>query len=177
MKINRTISGLLIFVVIVAALVVILRVADWLPGKIQKGTIETYGSIEEVRNTLGIDKVYVPSYFPEDLSWPPSLILAQRKPFDVIVMTFNGRDESSAMLVIIQSSAGHHELFEPFRILEVREETEYELKGRTAILQTGLCKDGQPCSKMIWKEGPFTIDVLMKASPFDTIRIAESMLH
>ena len=52
-----------------------------------------YGDFEEMRTTLGIRQVFVPSYFPEDFRWPPTGILAQGKPYPAVIMEFERSGE------------------------------------------------------------------------------------
>ncbi len=61
---------------------------------------------------------------------------------------------------------------------EVKEQTQYRLKGRNVLLQVGTCDNEMPCSRMTWREDNGShYTVLLTSSPFELIRIAESMIR
>jgi hypothetical protein len=174
---RKIIVGFLYFVVTVAVLIGGLKLINWVPSVVQEGFIGEYKSIEEVESKLKIRDVYVPSYFPQSFKWPPDTIWAQTKPFTAIVMEFRNQDKGELGLIISQVAAGAH--FIPaskIRIAEVREKAAYSLKGRKAVLEVGTGKNEEPCSSISWTEGGYRMTVVMKSSPFDLLKIAESML-
>jgi hypothetical protein len=159
---RKIIVGFLYFVVTVAVLIGGLKLINWVPSVVQEGFIGEYKSIEEVESKL---------------KWPPDTIWAQTKPFTAIVMEFRNQDKGELGLIISQVAAGAH--FIPaskIRIAEVREKAAYSLKGRKAVLEVGTGKNEEPCSSISWTEGGYRMTVVMKSSPFDLLKIAESML-
>jgi hypothetical protein len=68
-------------------------------------------------------------------------------------------------------------LEEKIKIIDVIESVSYPVKGRNALLRVGVCQRNEPCSGITWKEGQYTIHVLAKSTPFELIKIAESMLR
>ena len=100
---NKKIARFLSFALMIGLLIVALKVVNWLPLAMQQETVRRYDSIEEVRAALNMKDIYVPSYFPQQIIWPPSAILAQSKPFSAIVMEFTRADKRNIALVISQS--------------------------------------------------------------------------
>lgn len=174
---KRNVLGILAFAVTIAVLVVTLRFMNWLPTAIEQGTIRSYESVEEVRTKLGIRDIYVPSYFPETLKWPPSEVLAQQKPFDAVVMEFRRAGDAEVALVISQAKSADFVYDGAVAFTEVNEEVPYDLKDRKAILEAGICEDRTTCSRISWNEDGTFIRITMKSQPPQLIRLAESMLH
>lgn len=165
------------FLLAVAAVFFVLRALNWLPLLLQKDTMRRYGSLDEVRATLNIRDVAVPSYYPQSISWPPSEILAQAKPYPAVVTVYARAGSGEAVLVISQAASDRFPRDAALAISAVKERVPYRLNGRDALLEVGLCKTGETCSRISWKEGDFRIIAAMKATPFELIRIAESMLR
>jgi hypothetical protein len=72
------------------------KIANYLPMALQKDTMRKYKSIKEVKSKLNIRDVYIPSYFPQIL-WPPSTILAQDKPFVAIILEVNRTEKGISL--------------------------------------------------------------------------------
>lgn len=158
--------------------VMLLAIGNWLPSLMEQDFPKSYDNIEEAGRFLGPDSILIPAYFPEGITWPPSLILAQKKPFKAIVMEFRKAQSMETVLVVIQSSSPHgYKQLQRITLSEIREETEYGLKGRTALLKTGDCDNGKLCSSMTWQDRDMYCTVLLMSPPFELIRIAESMVR
>ena len=166
---------LLIFIIAVSALAGLIRLAGMVPAMMQTGIMKRYGSIEEVRKKLNIRDIRVPSYFPQTLAWPPSRILAQTKPFTAVVMEFRSKSKEDVALIICQSASADFAPDGRLDIVQVREKTAYSLKGREALLEVGACRNNEPCSRMSWNEGGYRMTVAMESTPFDLIKVSESM--
>lgn len=177
-KIGKTLRGLLWMLVLAALAVALLAAANRLPSLMQKGFAREYDSVEAAKRALDLDAVSVPAYFPEGITWPPSFILAQRKPYPAVVMEFKEATTGETVLIVIQSSlrSGGDAQLQRIRLSEVKEETRYPLKGKMVLLQVGVCGSG-PCSRMTWQDGALRFTVLLRSSPFELIRIAESMIR
>ncbi len=169
-------QGILSLAVMVSVIVLALVAANWIPGTFDSTLMREYGSIGEVREKLRIKTLYVPIYFPETISWPPSKVLAQRNPYEAVVMEFEGVEEGRPLLVISQSVSGDFLAFERLRMVEVAEHSTYEFKGRQALLSAGTCNTGRRCSMLSWSEDPYHIRVLMSGDPFGLISVAQSMV-
>ena len=173
---NRT-TGFLSFALAIGALVGILIVMNWVPMAIQKDTFRRYRSIDEVRTALNIRDIYVPSYFPQHIVWPPSEILAQGKPFPAVVMEFKEVQSGEIVLVLSQSQGGSFPAGPAIDLATVKETVPFMMKGRSAVLAVGECEKNETCSRITWKEGAYTVTALLKAAPFELTKIADSMLR
>jgi len=154
-----------------------LMVTNWLPTVLQEGAMKKYGSVEEVQSKLKIKDIYLPSYVPQSIAWPPSRILAQSRPFLAVLMEFAHRKTGDVDLVISQVSDRGSIPDRKLSLVLIKEKTTYPLKGRSALLEVGFCMNDVPCSRISWHEGNYTISVAMKAPPFELLKIADSMLR
>ncbi len=174
---GRKIIGFLSFGLVLVALAGALKVMNWLPSAVQEGFIREYRNIEDVREQLKIRDIYIPSYFPQPVKWPPSAIWAQTRPFTAIVMEFSNVENGHIELTTSQVSAGARFIQDDkIKIEQVREKVGYSLKGRKALLEVGACGNEERCSTISWTEGKYRITVAMKSPPFELIKISESML-
>ena len=130
---NRT-TGFLSFAIAIGVLVVLLAVMNWVPRAFQKDTFRRYGSIDEVRTALNIRNIYVPSYFPQHIVWPPSEILAQGKPFPAVVMEFKDAGSGEIVLVLSQSQGGPFPAGPAIDLASIKETVPFMMKGRSAVL-------------------------------------------
>ncbi len=173
---NRT-ADVFSFALAIGVLIVLLAIANWVPTAFQKDMLRRYRSIDEVRAALNIRDIYVPSYFPEHIVWPPSEILAQGRPFPAVVMEFKDAKSGKVVLVLSQSQDGPFPAGPALTLAGVKETVPFIMKGRKAVLVVGECAKNEPCSQITWKEGPYTVTALMKAAPFELTRITDSMLR
>ncbi len=172
-------QGLFSLAVMVLVIIGALVVANWIPGTIDNTLMRQYPGIYEVRQELRIRTVFVPSYFPDTVSWPPSKVLAQTRPYEAVVMEFVSSETSESgelLLVISQSASGAFMPFELLRMDEVAERSIHEFKGRSAELSAGTCTGGFRCSLISWREDTYHIKVIMRGDPFELIAMAESMV-
>lgn len=174
---RKKILGFFYFAATIAILVVILKVTNWLPTVFQEGMMKKYGSIEEVKAKLKVRDIYVPSYFPQNVKWPPSRILAQSRPYFALLMEFSISETSGTSLVISQVAGSGPVPEEKLALTQIKERATAPLKGRTALLEVGTCKKDLSCSRISWNEGEYRLTLTMKAPPFDLIKIADSMIH
>ena len=172
--------GFLAFAAGLAILVIALKALNWLPLIAQKDLMRRYGDFEEMRTSLGIREVLVPSYFPEDFRWPPTGILAQGKPYPAVIMEFERSGEGKAREVGMMIYQAAEDGFSPggaLALSRIRERATYPLKGRSAVLDVGFCGDGEPCSRISWREKSVRITILARLTPFELMKVAESMLR
>jgi len=165
------------FAAAVVLLVAALKLLNWLPLAARPDLLTEYRDLEEARIAAGIETAFVPSYFPQNLSWPPSLIWAQGTPFPALLLEFGRPVGKETVLLISQAESESFFPAERMRFLEVEQDVPYTLKGKPARLQVGSCPGSESCSGITWREGKYTIVVRAKLSPFELIRIAESMLR
>ncbi len=169
-------QGLLSLAVMVFVIVVALFIANWIPGTIDSTLMRQYPDIDEMRHGLRIRTVFVPSYFPDSVSWPPSKVLAQTTPYEAVVMEFVGVESGELLLVTSQSASGAFMPFERLIMKKVGERSTHEFKGRSAELSAGTCAGGLKCSMISWREDAYHIKVIMRGDPFELISMAESMV-
>ncbi len=178
-RIGETVRGLFWLAIMAALVVMLLALLNWLPSLIRDDFVRKYDSIEEAARSLRLDnKVLFPKYFPEGISWPPSLILAQNKPYKAIVIEFKETETMETVLIVIQSSLKDNNAhLQRITIKKVSEETEFNLKGKSALLQVGTCETPVTCSRMTWQDNGLYFTVLLMSPPFELIKVAESMIN
>lgn len=164
------------FLATIMAVLLVLKLLNWLPSVLQDEGIKKYGSVDDVRTALKIPKVYMPAYFPEYIMWPPAEIFAQRRPFPLVMMHFTRRDSRSFALSFFQadSRAG----FEPkykSDVLHVRKESQVNIKGRPGTLVIAVCSGRERCNRISWDEGIYRITLIADDTPEQLIRMAESI--
>jgi hypothetical protein len=166
----------LAFAATVAVVVAMLKAANWLPTVIEDGLVRPYATVEDARQTLHLREIYVPSYFPQRLAWPPARILAQSKPHVALVMEFKDRERGEIALTISQSERAPLYVDKKLEITKVTETVPYRLKGRSTVLAVGVCGETDTCSRLAWTEGTLRIEAVMRSSPAELLRIADSMI-
>lgn len=171
------VRSFLYFLLAVAAVILTLMLLNWLPLTLQKDTMRRYSSVDEAKAKLNFKGIYVPSYFPQNITWPPSEILAQTKPYPAILMVFHYAGKRETALVISQTSSESFPGDAFITFDKITEAVPFHFKSRQALLEVGTCKKEVPCSRISWPEGGYHIMLAMKSPPFELIKIAESMLH
>jgi hypothetical protein len=175
---RKKVIGFLSFGLIVVVLIGAMKLVDWVPSAVQSGFVEEFRSIDEVTSRLKITDIYIPSYFPQNFKWPPTVILAQTKPYTAIVMEFRDVTRGDVGLTISQVDAGARFISDDkIGMSQIREQVSYPLKGRNASLEVGADSNDEPCSRISWIEGKYRITVAMRSRPFELLKIAESMLR
>jgi outer membrane biogenesis lipoprotein LolB len=82
------------------------------------------------------------------------------------------------ILIVIQSFEHDSDVqLQRITLSESKEETRYQMKGKIAFLQVGTCDNGKQCSRMTWQDKDLYCTVLLMSSPFELIKIAESMIQ
>ncbi|RJP20593.1 MAG: hypothetical protein C4529_08980 [Deltaproteobacteria bacterium] len=174
------ISGFVAFAAGLGVLTLFLMALNWFPLAVDGTLMRRYGDFDEMRSRLGIRHILVPSYFPEEYRWPPTGILAQGKPYPAVVMEFersDGGKGGEVGLLIAQAAAADFSPGGKPRIARVRERASYPLKGRSALLEVGDGEKGEICTRISWRENEFQVTVIARSTPFEAIRVAESMLR
>ncbi len=171
------VRGFLYFFLTVVAVVITLRILNWVPLVVQKETLRRYDSVDEVRSKLSRKDLRVPSYFPQTITWPPAVVLGQGIPYPAVVMVFNKENSKDAALVLVQAESEDFPGSGYIRFSHIKEKVIYQLKGRRAVLEVGNCSSEDTCSRLSWYEGRSRIELTMKAPPVDLLPIAESMLQ
>lgn len=173
---GKQMTHLMVFGLAVVILVGALKFFNWLPGALQKGALRRYASIEEVRSVLKDRKIHVPAYFPQSFKWPPSTILAQNKPFSAVVMEFDRLTSGEVGLIILQADSKDFLGQSKIRVSDIQRRSSCTLKGRDAVVESGLCGRDEVCSKITFNEAGSWIGILMQAPEYEAIILAESMI-
>ena len=172
---GKDISGLLKFLALAVLAILVIAALNWLPRTVDKAGMHPYKDIREMKAEPAMQSLLVPSYFPESVSWPPKLLIAQTRPFMAALMEFDGTD-SNTVLVISQSASEDFDPDGSLRMLEVRQSVKVDFAQGQALLETGLCEDAASCSSLSWSQGDVYVRVLMRAPSVVLLQIAESML-
>ncbi len=172
---RESLRGLLSFAAILLVLVAALKLLNWAPNVLDPGGMRAYPSLSAASTALQVEDLLVPSYFPEQVRWPPRTILAQSKPYMAVAVAYEGTRREGIVLHTTQSASAEFTLDTGIALTTIRETVPYDLNGRPATLAVGLCPDGEPCSRLTWQQGRYWVSVEMVSSPFELIRIAESM--
>lgn len=174
---HKKLFGFFSFAIMVAVLIAVLKIFNWLPFAVQGDSMRKYGSIEEIRSKLKIRELYVPSYFPQNFSWPPSEIFAQSRPFAAVIMEFRHKEKGDVSLIITQAASSGFTPAGKIKIIQIKESLPYKLKDRNALLEVGTCKNSEPCSAISWQEGRYHMNITARYTPMEVVRMAESMAH
>lgn len=169
--------GLALFIIAIAVLIGFLKVLNWTPDLLQEGLPRTYASIEEVRSKLHIRDIIIPSYYPQGLQWPPARIIAQSKPYVMILMECTRQEDNNVSLIITQTLLPHTPPKTAIDILQMNERVTFPFKGRTALFEVGLCGNDEQCGRLSWNEPLYHVAVVMLAPPSEIMKIAESMIN
>lgn len=168
---------LTVFAMMVLGLIVFLKVLGWLPAAVSKTEVKTFRSLEDARAALKIKRIYLPSYFPQYLSWPPDEILARRKPFTMVLMHFENEQRREIALAIRQSdSRDPAPLKTRIEPVSIRSGEDISLKGRQARLFMAICPVNRACNGVTWQDEGYTFTVIAKDSVEEVLKIAESMI-
>jgi hypothetical protein len=176
-RIVKMLRGLLWMLLATGGVLAFLIMVNQLPSLVQKDFPRQFVSLDEAKRSIGFDNVLVPAYFPEGISWPPSFIFAQKRPYKVLVMEFKDALGTPTLIIIQSTISGNITQFQRIKLAVVKQETEYRLKGKNALLQIGTCDNTVPCSQIAWQDRGESCTVLLMSSPFEAIKIAESMIH
>jgi hypothetical protein len=165
----------LFFAIIVFVTVVVLSLLNWVPSAIQKEGIRKYKNIEDVKSTLKIKKIFLPSYFPHYLIWPPSEIFAAGKPYRIVLMHFTNYEKTDIVLSIRQTERADAAPL-PSRIepVTIKKRDWVALKGRMGLLSVALCAGGEPCNSISWEEDGYNVEIVAKDSVDELLKIARS---
>lgn len=173
---REQVKGIIVFALMAAVLLGALRLLSWIPEAIDEGALRRFASVEEARSHLKIARIYLPAFYPASVRWPPTLIGGQTTPYPAVIFEFGGADRKGVFLAITQTRTPHRPLQEPIRIVAIREKVSYPFKGRTALLEVGACADGTTCSRFTWDENGDRLSLVLRSSPVELVRIAESMI-
>lgn len=165
------------FAVTIVLIVLVLKLLNWVPLSFQREDIRKYRTIEDVEAELEISRVYVPTYFPEQIKWPPFEIFAQKRPFTMVMMHFTHVNMVSLALSIYQVDS-KADYVPPYKteILYSKKESTVSVKGRKGKLVLAVCRGNLVCNRLSWEEGGFVLTVISDDKPEQILKMAESMM-
>lgn len=169
--------GLFSFLGAILLLIVSLMLLNRLPASVQSDTARSFRTVDEVRSELRIREVRVPSYFPQRITWPPARILAQNIPFPAVLMEFRAAGTDRIALVVVQSENEHFGKNASLRMEQIIERVPHTVRGTAMQLVVGSCGRGLPCCQLAWADGVQRFMVITTESPFELVKIAESMIR
>ncbi len=161
------------FVLAVLVIIMVLYLLNRIPGTFHGEGLRQYSSLEDVRESLRI-RPFIPRYFPENLSWPPERILAQKVPYEMLLVVFKTKSGIFPYMAIRESRSVKDLNDNITTIEKVTEEVELPINGKRGILQVGTC-DGIPCSRIFWQEEGYHIEVFIKDHPSELLKVVRSM--
>ena len=161
---------------VMGATAAVLRAVDALPaylGVAGRG-VEGFDSVEAVERRLR-ERLWLPSYFPDSLRWPPAEIRVHAGPLPSVALTFAG-SERDARLVVFQSFGAFGtpppQLLPAGRVLQT---VTVPLHGAPAALSRVLDRDGRVWHELGWSTGDRRV-VLRSRGPVDELlRMGESV--
>jgi len=174
MKIKRFVIRTFTFMVMVGVLALALHALNWVPELFRPGLVKAYQDVDTAGRALGIKNIPVPTYFPENITWPPSAVIAQNYPYPAILLQFTSQDTSDKLLVITRNPTSKQPLLKT-SVEDISEQSKASLNGTDAILITGTCGTGRPCSLITWDAAGQQTSVLLYERPFELIKIAQSI--
>lgn len=167
----------IIFVAMAVATMVVLSLLNWVPNIFQKDGLRKYKTIEDAKAEIKLSKLYLPSYFPQYLKWPPSEIYGRRKPAKMVLMHFVNYDKKDVVLSVMQAeSSDPHPLKSRIEPVKTRKKEPVLIKGRRGELSLSLCAGGEPCNLVDWESEGYTFTIIAKDSVEELLKIAESMI-
>jgi len=170
---------ILSLILIIALTVGVLRLLDILPSYIQgeAGVTKHYATVEEAESKLKM-KILLPAYFPDYLSWPPSLIKVERRPVIKVSLSFLSRKGEDVALTIHQVLSDTkdipREALLPAPILQEREVLIDGWEGRLTLV---IGEDGRTWNRLSWRGDDRWLVILSRFPPADLLRMARSMGH
>ncbi len=161
---------------VIGATAAVLRAVDGLPaylGGARRGE-ERFDSVEAVERRLG-ERLWLPSYFPDSLRWPPAGIRVHAGPPPSVVLTFTDRG-GEPLLLLVQSLRGFGtpppELFPGGGVLQT---VTVPLHGAPAALSRVVDGDGRVWHELGWSTGDRRVVLRFRGPVAELLRIGESV--
>jgi hypothetical protein len=178
----REMSKIVLSITILMCMVLIsLYVLKKVPAYIQESEQKFYSSVEEAEYSLGL-RIFIPSYFPDYLIWPPKEIKVVRKPSLIITLLFLSQGHGSSPSLVIhqiisntdKSKGAGLDFMEPKRHSE---ETQILVGGAKGTLKIGVVENGNQWIQLSWEQGDRKMVVISNRSVEDLLKIARSIHH
>ena len=167
------------FALVMLATVGALRALDRVPALLTGATHGTrlFETLDEAELALGV-KLWLPSYYPDALSWPPARIEADRTA-PLVAIRIEGRARGEEHAVICQSLEGDGCGESSFRQLLPRAEevgaVQIDVGGRPASLKRLVTPGGGIVHDLFWVQGGRSLAMRYHGPAPDLLRMAASM--
>jgi hypothetical protein len=182
-KKTRSNRGRLLVLTVVPALLFFSTIAgammllNKLPGLIQRPSVQSFDTIEDAEQQTGLT-ILVPSYFPDDFSWPAATIEVMQRPALAVYMVFKSRKSGADSLWIyeITSQGDKADSFVPMpkHVVQV---IALPLKGAKGAFSIGKSDAGADIYQVRWKTADHIYVVTTTLSLDDLISMAGSMIN
>jgi hypothetical protein len=175
----REMSKIVLSIAILICMVSIsLYVLKKVPTYLQERKEKSYRSLEEAEYSLGL-RIFLPSYFPDYLIWPPKEIKVVRKPSLIITLVFISQGDGNPSLVIYEIISNKNELngvrldfMEPkTHSGEIR----VSVGGAKGTLRLGVVEHGSRWIQLSWKLGDRMMVLRSNRSVEDLLKISRSI--
>ncbi|MBI4011441.1 MAG: hypothetical protein HY359_03960 [Candidatus Rokubacteria bacterium] len=161
---------------VMGATAAVLRAVDTLPaylGGAGRG-VERFDSVEAVERRLR-ERLWLPSYFPDTLRWPPAGIRLHTGPPPSVVLTFGDRG-GEPRLVVFQSLGGlGAPPPEPLPGGRVLQTVTVPLHDAPAALSRVLDRDGRVWHELGWSTGDRRVVLRSRGPVAELLRMGESV--
>ena len=175
----REISKIVLSIAILVCMVSIsLYVLNKVPLYLQEGKEKSYSSLEDAEYSLGV-RIFLPSYFPDYLIWPPKEIKVIRKPSLVITLAFMSQGESSPSLIIHEiisnTDEGNGGGLDFMEHKTHSGEIQVSVGGAKGTLRLGVVEHGSRWTELSWKQGDRMMVLRSNKSVEDLLKISRSI--
>ena len=153
------------------ALVGLDAMPTWLHG--QPRGVRRAASVEDAERRLQA-RVLLPSYFPDTLRWPPSLVRFTREDGGSVALDFQGADGAPALL-LAQTLAAAEAIPDGIKGRLAVIQRQSAPLGDDAVLARVVAEDGTLWSQLEWSRGGRRFLLRGRGSLEDLIRMARSI--
>lgn len=157
------------------AVFLFLRTCNFLPLALDQRGMRRYSSLEDVERVLQVRQIILPSYFPDDIAWPPREIIAGRVPDAIIILHFEHQRTGDLIMALAQIQG--EQPLPPLRLAPVvslgsQPIVHDEWKG---VLELGLCEDRKPCNTLDLRQGTHRIRITARLAQGALSKMAKSL--
>lgn len=174
---HRAPRAVAVWLLVMAASGVLLSALDHLPGLLLGAPrrARVFASIEEAERALGV-RLWLPSYFPDELAWPPSRVEADAAVPPTVAIRVRGRADGRERLVIAQSLGGRAtpppRLLPPGEVMNAADVVVGRQRGRLVRVLVGA----DSLRDVWWDQGSRRV-TLRYAGPVDRLLLIAASLE
>jgi hypothetical protein len=143
-------------------------------NKSKTGSFKEYNSLDEVKSITNITNIYLPTYFPSSIKWPPAKIYAQTQPVKAIVTEYVNKNNE----IVLEIFQIHHKKFNyksHINIKEILEESFLNIKNHKTKIYSGFCSDREYCSRIEIAIEKGQLTLIGKLQVQELLKIAKSI--